>query len=386
MARIRTIKPEFWADEKLGPLPPLDRLVFLGLVSQADDAGRLIDNVRLIDGLLFPLTHDTSARSLVTLASLGVIERGLTASGQPIIQIVGWTKHQKVDHPRRKACLPPIVEQKDPPEPNNGANSREPRESLARASREIPEDVATLSRSDLRPSTFDLTTNDQRPATDDREDPNASASRAADPAPTEPPGQPPGHQDAAHEDQPQPQDLGGYLERWPDIAELVAGLQHDGSPMASARAIESRYLYDDGDDVRADDSVTGLPIDERERLVHTALLEYATQPEPWTRPLFSGFVRRLRETRGGVQTSAPAAQPYREPEVEVTPEQREEIARLARERAAELKPGAAKKGKAKHTDEPKPDQVVHDPEVVAQREAEKQHQRRLLEGPKAEVA
>ena len=41
MARIRTIKPEFWTDEKLAPLSPICRLTFLGLVSMADDAGRL---------------------------------------------------------------------------------------------------------------------------------------------------------------------------------------------------------------------------------------------------------------------------------------------------------------------------------------------------------
>lgn len=108
MARIRTIKPEFWSDEKLGPLSPIHRLVFLGLVSQADDGGRLVDSVRLLDGLLFSHRDDSCAESLNTLADLGVIERGTTSSGQQIIEIVGWTKHQRVDKPSNRGVLPPI--------------------------------------------------------------------------------------------------------------------------------------------------------------------------------------------------------------------------------------------------------------------------------------
>ena len=81
MARIRTIKPEFWADEKMSPLSPLDRLVFLGLVSLADDAGRLLDNVRVIDAQLFPETADSSLESLRTLSGIARIRRGWTGSG-----------------------------------------------------------------------------------------------------------------------------------------------------------------------------------------------------------------------------------------------------------------------------------------------------------------
>lgn len=108
MARIRTIKPEFWTDEKLGPLDPLTRLVAIGLISQADDAGRILDSVRLIDGLLFAYDDSTTCRrSLDDLSRTGFIERGLTASGQAIIQITGW-HHQKIDRPNLSAALPPI--------------------------------------------------------------------------------------------------------------------------------------------------------------------------------------------------------------------------------------------------------------------------------------
>ena len=109
MARIRTIKPEFWQDEKLAPLSPLTRLVFLGLIGMADDAGRLLDNVRVIDAFVFPETSETCLAALVELAQIGRIERGMTASGQRIIQITNWTRHQKIEKPNLAAAFPEIV-------------------------------------------------------------------------------------------------------------------------------------------------------------------------------------------------------------------------------------------------------------------------------------
>jgi hypothetical protein len=109
MARIRTIKPEFWTDEKLSPCDPLTRLVFLGLVSLADDAGRIVDNLRYIDAQLFMNTSDSAHEPLMRLSGMGRIVRGLTASGQPIIQIANWNRHQKIQHPNLKGALPEIV-------------------------------------------------------------------------------------------------------------------------------------------------------------------------------------------------------------------------------------------------------------------------------------
>lgn len=178
MARIRTVKPEFWADEKLAPLPPLHRLVFLGLVSQADDAGRLLDSVKQIDGLLFPQTDDSCGPSLEVLHRLGVIERGATSSGQQIIQIVGWKKHQKVDHPNLRSALPPIARNRNGASARANVTSEDTREALASDARAESEDGATNSRYDLRSTTFDL-----RPSTSDQRasDPHARAHEEASP-------------------------------------------------------------------------------------------------------------------------------------------------------------------------------------------------------------
>jgi len=110
MARIRTIKPEFWTDEKLAPLRPVDRLVFIGLISQADDAGRLVDNVKLIDGLLFPDTDDSSLESIEILARLSRVCRYRGPSGQRLLQVVKWSDHQRVVNPSKYVLPGPSPE------------------------------------------------------------------------------------------------------------------------------------------------------------------------------------------------------------------------------------------------------------------------------------
>lgn len=148
MPRIRTLKPEFWQDEKLSTCDPLTRLVFLGLISLADDAGRLVDNLRLIDAQLFMNTSDTAHEALMRLSRMGRIRRGRTASGQRIIEIANWSKHQKIQHANLKAALPEIVELQEDPAIH---------EALMNASGGAHEPL-THHTNDLRP-----TTNDQRP-------------------------------------------------------------------------------------------------------------------------------------------------------------------------------------------------------------------------------
>lgn len=147
MPRIRTIKPEFWADEKLAPLEPIDRLVFLGLISMADDFGRLHDNVKVIDAFIFPECSRTSRESVENLSRMGRVRRGKSSSGKRIIQICNWEKHQRVDKPQRATALPAIEvyldEELNEIQQNPSENSV--RESFANGSRIVPEPLATLS-------------------------------------------------------------------------------------------------------------------------------------------------------------------------------------------------------------------------------------------------
>lgn len=144
MPRIRTIKPEFWQDEKLTPLSDVDRLLFLFLVSSADDCGRVLDKPVKIEADMFDGETDRRqdvCDALANLSRIGRIRRGKTASGQRIIEIVNWGKHQKVDHPNVKSAFPEIVE---------AYEDTDIREAFANDSRGIREPLAHH-------------TNDQRP-------------------------------------------------------------------------------------------------------------------------------------------------------------------------------------------------------------------------------
>jgi len=153
MARIRTIKPEFWCDEKLSPLSAIDRLVFLGLISMSDDYGRVHDNIKIIDAFVFPNSDDSVRESLANLSRIIRIRRGKSSSGMPIIEIVNWDRHQKVDKPQPKLALPPISTKTQENVDENAI-----RESFENHSRTALELVAPLT-----PTPTPTPTNDQRP-------------------------------------------------------------------------------------------------------------------------------------------------------------------------------------------------------------------------------
>lgn len=107
MARIRTIKPEFFLNEQLSGCELADRLLFIGLWTQADRAGRLEDRPLRLKAALFPYDDLNIDQALGRLANAGLICRYEGTSGQRLIAIPTWGKHQQ-PHIREKASdLPP---------------------------------------------------------------------------------------------------------------------------------------------------------------------------------------------------------------------------------------------------------------------------------------
>lgn len=105
MARIRTIKPDFWTDEKVVELSAFARLLFIGLWNFADDEGRMVYSEKKIKMQIFPsddlniseLFGEIRGKKMVTVYKSDNIE---------YLQIVGFPKHQKIDK-RNKSKLPP---------------------------------------------------------------------------------------------------------------------------------------------------------------------------------------------------------------------------------------------------------------------------------------
>ncbi|MBU6430358.1 MAG: hypothetical protein KGR26_15185 [Cyanobacteria bacterium REEB65] len=102
MARIRSVKPGLFASYTLAQVPIEARYLFIGLFTEADDTGRLIDSPKKLAGTLFP--HDekiTAAKVdgwLNRLAAIGSVLR-YEAKGGHYIAIPEWSSHQKVSHP-----------------------------------------------------------------------------------------------------------------------------------------------------------------------------------------------------------------------------------------------------------------------------------------------
>lgn len=97
--RIRTLKPEIWEDQAVGKLGPWERLLFIGLITMADDDGRLLSLPTAIAGRIFP--WDSGAATKVPGWLGKVADVGLVVpyhvEGIDYIQIRSWSAHQKIN-------------------------------------------------------------------------------------------------------------------------------------------------------------------------------------------------------------------------------------------------------------------------------------------------
>lgn len=93
MARARNIKPGFFTNEELVELPFSTRLLFIGLWTIADRAGRLEDRPKRIKIELFPCDDLDIDKALNELADHNFIVR-YGVDGRRFIQIVNFEKHQ----------------------------------------------------------------------------------------------------------------------------------------------------------------------------------------------------------------------------------------------------------------------------------------------------
>jgi hypothetical protein len=103
MARIRSIKPEFCSSETIASLPHRTRLHFAMLWTFADDAGRGVDNPRLIKAALWPLDDDITPDEIATmqgeLESRKLIGR-YEVDGRRYFVVTNFGEHQHPSKPQ----------------------------------------------------------------------------------------------------------------------------------------------------------------------------------------------------------------------------------------------------------------------------------------------
>jgi len=106
MARTRSIKPSFFTNDVLAELPPLTRLLFIGLWTLADCVGLLEDRPKQIKAKVLPWDDLDTDAALTALERSGFIRR-YEADGVAAIAILKFQLHQH-PHPNEKpAGLPP---------------------------------------------------------------------------------------------------------------------------------------------------------------------------------------------------------------------------------------------------------------------------------------
>jgi hypothetical protein len=280
MARIRTIKPDFFTSDTVSSLPLRARLTWIGLWTHCDDHGRCRDNVKLVKAAVWPL-DDVSIRDiemdLNTLADCRLIYRYVGSDGKQYIQVTNWREHQKVDHPS-KSNIPAPDEGSAPPPASSDSKSAESRNTPADSRSDDAHDPSRNSREGLASPREDVSRAPGRKGMEgNREGTRASAREA--PPPTCP----------DHRTDPHPPPCGACadarrnLAAWDRDQAAAAGAQQSANGRASAAAnrtaIDACRLCDHRGRL-AGDQVCSHDPDQSDRTRRGAAAARANLPPP----------------------------------------------------------------------------------------------------------
>ncbi|HCQ8431081.1 hypothetical protein SK92_00284 [Klebsiella oxytoca] len=99
MARIRTIKPEFWTDEDMAEVSEPACLLAIGLLNYADDEGYFNANPKLIKAAVFPIREPSIPITVLIreLSNCGYLSIFSTPDGKHFGLINNFLKHQVVN-------------------------------------------------------------------------------------------------------------------------------------------------------------------------------------------------------------------------------------------------------------------------------------------------
>lgn len=103
--RIRSLKPFVWQDEKIGSVSRDARLLFIGLITMADDDGRFRALPSVIAGHAYPYDEDALKKIGKWLEELQSADL-ITLYGAHYGVFPKWEKHQRISH-RTPSILPP---------------------------------------------------------------------------------------------------------------------------------------------------------------------------------------------------------------------------------------------------------------------------------------
>jgi hypothetical protein len=100
MARIRTVKPDYWTDERVGECSVSARLLFIACWNFADDHGGLDRSSKQLKAQAFPYDAIDCEPLVQELLSTGLLVE-YTVNSKKYLHIKGFRKHQKVEKPAK---------------------------------------------------------------------------------------------------------------------------------------------------------------------------------------------------------------------------------------------------------------------------------------------
>ena len=117
MPRKRMIDPGTWTSEDFGTLSDLAQVYFIGLISNADDEGRLKASAAFLKATVRPYKEDTFAEVDAVLGE--IVDRDMVrlyeVDGTRYAYLPKWLAYQKISHPSKsKMPEPPEVSAKPP--------------------------------------------------------------------------------------------------------------------------------------------------------------------------------------------------------------------------------------------------------------------------------
>ena len=111
MARIRSIKPEFWTSEQVVECSPTARLLFIGLWNFCDDNGIHPYSPKTIKMEIFPGDDFkiTTIENLLQELIKNELIKTYHIDNKQYLSITGW-HHQKIDKPNSKYPIPRLFD------------------------------------------------------------------------------------------------------------------------------------------------------------------------------------------------------------------------------------------------------------------------------------
>lgn len=106
MARIRTIKPDFWTDGNMVKLSPFARLLYIGMWNfTLCDHGHVADDAMKLKLQILPMDNIDIEALLAEIMAQGRVVRVADGDGRTYLLVKRFEDHQKID-PRWKTRCP----------------------------------------------------------------------------------------------------------------------------------------------------------------------------------------------------------------------------------------------------------------------------------------